>query len=101
LPAPQRHNEVAPESRQNLDACETGREISFCGHAILDIDPALARLHTMTPDISWSVGSAAFDHDLHDSIKSLMADADAHPTRFNTLSVEAGESRGGSLPIGG
>lgn len=24
------------KSRQGLDACETGRDISFCGHAILD-----------------------------------------------------------------
>ena len=26
------------KSRQGLDACETGRDISFCGHAILDAD---------------------------------------------------------------
>ncbi len=27
------------KSRQGLDACETGRDISFCGHAILQDDP--------------------------------------------------------------
>lgn len=27
------------KSRQGLDACETSREISFCGHAILDKEP--------------------------------------------------------------
>lgn len=27
------------KSRQGLDACETGRDISFCGHAILQEDP--------------------------------------------------------------
>lgn len=27
------------KSRRGLDACETGRDISFCGHAILQDDP--------------------------------------------------------------
>jgi len=27
------------KSRQGLDACETSREVSFCGHAILDKEP--------------------------------------------------------------
>ncbi|GAA5180567.1 hypothetical protein GCM10025771_25370 [Niveibacterium umoris] len=27
------------KSRQGLDACETGRDISFCGHAILQAEP--------------------------------------------------------------
>lgn len=29
------------KSRQGLDACETGRDISFCGHAILQDEPLI------------------------------------------------------------
>ncbi|MCX9158388.1 GAF domain-containing protein [Niveibacterium sp. 24ML] len=29
------------KSRQGLDACETGRDISFCGHAILQAEPLI------------------------------------------------------------
>lgn len=40
-------------------------------------DPALARLYSMSNDIGWSAGSAAFDPDRHESVDSLLADADA------------------------